>query len=421
VTDSTVRRATRAAGWLVLACVVAVWCVRSARAFWESPGYDLSALVVGARVLHDGGRAHLYDHNDRYYNIADTPVFEQAAHELGFVGYAPTAFVHPPLLAAMAEPLAAAPFRLTVRAWLVASLAATVAGIWLAFRTWAPRWARPWPLALAFAALAWFEPVRYALWLGQTTPFVFLDLVLALWLVRRKRHVAAGALLSLAVFLKLTPLALVAAWAWQRRTRALAGVGAGLGVLTALSVALTGVGPNLAYARRVAEISGIALVTFNNHSLSALLTRYTFREPDLSTFVMLTPPLWVRATVVAAGVAFVVLAVALTRRRRDAALLDALSILAMLLLPSIAWTHYFVFLLPVALVACTRAPSGTPRVAVAVVSGLLLALCARPWITDQTDFDPLHRGNIAGPSYAALGMLLLVAAIGFWRLRRQSA
>src|SRR5258708_37377774 len=113
-------RARRAAGWVVLAVVVAAWGVSSARELWDSPGFDLSALVVGARVLRDGGRANLYDHNERYYNIADTPVFEQAAHELGFVGYAPTAFVHPPLLAAVAEPLADLPFRTAVRASLVA-------------------------------------------------------------------------------------------------------------------------------------------------------------------------------------------------------------------------------------------------------------------------------------------------------------
>src|SRR5579859_2660287 len=174
-------RPWRAAGWAVLALVVAAWAERSARELWDSPGYDLSALVVGARVLRDGGSAHLYDHNDRYYNIADTPVFEAAAHELGFVGYAPTAFVHPPLLAAAAEPMAGVPFRTAMRAWLLASLVAPVAGIWLAFRVWAPRWASPWPLALAFALRGWFRAVRYALWLGQTTPFIFLDVALAVW------------------------------------------------------------------------------------------------------------------------------------------------------------------------------------------------------------------------------------------------
>jgi hypothetical protein len=412
---SSARRAWRWAGRLVLVTAVVAWAASSVRAFWDTPGYDLSALVVGAKVMHDGAVGHLYDHNARYYNIADSPEFEQAAHELGFVGYAPTAFVHPPLLASLAAPLAATPFRTTAHAWLLASLVATIAGAWLAFRAYAPRWATAWHLAAVFACISWFEPVRYALWLGQTTPFVFLDVVGAAVLLRTRKDAAAGLVLSLSVFLKLTPIVLVASWAWQRRWRAVAAALGGLLALALLSAAIDGIAPNVEYLRRVHQISGITLITFNDDSLPALLTRWTFRQPDVVAFTMIPPPAWVRWAVVAGTALVAILAVRCDRVRPDGQLLDALGMLAMLLVPSIAWTHYFVFLAPVALVVCTRVPRGALRVACVVACLVVLASCCRPWITDQTDFDPLHPGSFTTPAWAALALVALACGVGLWR------
>jgi alpha-1,2-mannosyltransferase len=410
-------RRTRWMGRAALVAVLLVWGTCTAKSLWNAPGYDLSALVVGAKVLHDGGVAHLYDHNDRYYNIADSPEFERAARELGFSGYAPTAFVHPPLLAAVCAPLTELAFPTAVRIWLIVSLLATAAGIALAIRVYAPRWATAGWLAVAFAAMACFEPVRYSLWLGQTTPFVFLDVIGAAWLLRRKRDLAAGLVLSLSVFLKLTPIVFAVSWAWRRRFRALSGVGAGLLVLVLVSVAVTGIGPNLVYVRRVAQIAGITLITFNNHSVPAFLTRWTFRQPDLGTFLMIAPPSWVRWTMLGVTVLVTALVLVLTRQRRDGALLDAFCALAMLLLPSIAWTHYFVFLVPVALVIATRLPRGLPLRLGGPACVCLLALCARPFIPDQTDFEPTRGATLAGPTYAALGMLVLLVTVAVLRSR----
>jgi MYXO-CTERM domain-containing protein len=310
------------------------------------------------------------------------------------------------------------PFRLITRAWLIASLALTIIGVWLAFRLYAPRWSAPVPLALTFAFLGAFEPVRYALWLGQTTPLVFAMVLWSLWLLRKQRDATAGLLLSIPVFLKLTPVVFALVWAWQRRGRALAGLTVGLAGLVLLSILTVGLDANAAYVHRVSEIARITLVTFNNHSLPALLTRLSFDHPNVSAFTMLPQPAWVRWTVAStmAGATGLMLVVTRHGRSEDGALLEAYGMLALLLVPSIAWTHYFVFLLPAALGLRACLPEGRHQRLVGIAGLAMLAFCARPLVTDQTAFDPSRHGMIATPTCGALGMLALLGAVA-WRQR----
>jgi hypothetical protein len=122
-----------------------------------------------------------------------------------------------------------------------------------------------------------------------------------------------------------------------------------------------------------------------------------------------------RAAVALGGIGVVAGAAWALRRASGEArerLVSAVALLVILLVPSIAWTHYFVLLVPVGLLAWDLAPATTsPR---AVRAGVLvaLALTSRPLILDEIH---LHRGPVTilvGPTLAALVAYALVLVVG---------
>ena len=395
----------------IAAVVAAVaFAILIAARAWGAPGYDLSALAVAAKVLDDGHASLLYEHNPTFYNLADSPEIKVAARELGFLEYAPTPFVQAPLVAYVARPLARARYATLLGVWNVLAAAATVLSLWLALRLYAPS-SRPIHFVLLLAALVPFEPIAYGMWLAQTTPLVVLAMLAALALVRRGREGWAGALLALPVFVKLTPIVLAVVWVIERRWRALAGLGAALVALAAASLSLVGVHANVEYVERVRQIGGITLTAYNNHSLVAVLTRLA-RPGSPELFTMVTPPVWAKAIVVAAvgGAIAIVWRAVRGRVRGSEPELEAFTMLAILLVPSIAWTHYFVLLVPVVLLVLERAGREAKLASGAAIAALLP--CTRPIIADYTQFQPRHPGWMAGPTVGALlafGALLAVA------------
>jgi alpha-1,2-mannosyltransferase len=379
---------------------------------WNAPGYDLSALLVGAKVIEQGHAAALYAHNPTFYNLADGPEFLRAAGELGFAGDAPTAFVHSPLVAYAALPLTQWPFDRIMHAWVVASAIATVAGVGLTLYAYAPRWRASIALPLVMLALVPFEPIRYALWLGQTTPFVFLCLVGGVALVRSGRPLAGGLVLSLAAYLKLTPLVFLLLWAWQRRWGAVLGLAIGFGALCVLSITVMGMDSHVAFVHRIADIARITLVSFNNHSVSAFLTRPAVAHDEVYRFLTLPPtPLARFATLGVAGV-LVAAPATMLRDDRQSPLGECFAFLFMLLVPSISWTHYFVLLVPCAAAAWSSPERGRSG---RVLACALLCTCMRPILGDNAHLDRDHGLMLAGPTLGALGFALLALVLAFRR------
>ncbi len=370
-------------------------------------GYDLSSLVVGARLLDTGRSASLYDHDPLVYNVAG-PVARQAAREVGF-RREPPPFIQPPLLAVAARPLARIPFGRVLRGWTLVSAAAFVAGAFLSALWALHRPPRPAEWLGIAAVLAFSEPARYAIWLGQTTPFLFLFAAAGLALARRAP--AGGALAAVPAFWKITPGALAGAWLSPLRPRTLAAFALSLAALAGASVAAVGWEPNVAFVRQVRELGSLAPAAFNNQSVGAVLERFQRPPRERWAWARTTPSAATRAGV--AVVALVLLA-AVVRRARGVALeerervLGAGALLAMLLLPGISWSHYHVFLIPAALAAAALARAdGWPRARV----GLFLALAALlvTWPVFPRQVTPSASGVVDGAALSALVVLALLA------------
>ena len=194
-------------GWLLLLLAYGlIWLVAAISLGARTPAPDWQAFYSMGRAVHDGTAWYA------------TPA-----------GASPN--LTPPLVGPIFAALALLPIRLAFLIWTSAGL---VAALWVAGRV-ARVWHRPtWQVA---AVLLAGHGMAIGVILGQLHLTVFVLVTLA-WLADREdRHLAAGAWLGMAIYLK-PFLALVAAyWLWRRAWRpaataaAVAGAGYVIGLI----------------------------------------------------------------------------------------------------------------------------------------------------------------------------------------------
>lgn len=368
----------------------------SAYAMAGGHGDDLSAVIVGAKVLEMQPEA-LYAHDPVHFHVTGDATFERAARELGFTREA-TPFVYPPLIAALAQPLTSWSFPRVAEVWLACSTLAYLLGMMSLTRLVPVR--RWWILPLGLLLASRFDPLLYSLWLGQTTPVIFL-LIACTLAFEVERPAFAGACLALAVFVKLLPVLLVMVWVFERRWRACLGAVVTLLGLVLGSVVSCGVDLHLSYAARLREIGAHTLVAFNNQSLVGALSRFggDFAPFDWSLF---TPPFW-GVLLVLGLTAISGVALFSSVRQGHGAQSRALVLLVLLLVPSIAWTHYFVLTIPIALLLA-RDLTGRSR----LVPFLPLLLLIWPLGLEQWGVGPRRLGISLPCAVALLQWLMLV-------------
>ena len=245
-------------------------------------------------------------------------------------------FTYPPFAAVLMVPLALLPAGLVAALWTGASAGALGASVLVVRRALG----RPSPgwlvVVLAVSALA-FEPVWQTLAFGQVN--LLLMMVVLADVLRPERRLS-GVALGIAAGVKLTPLVLVVllALAGQRAaaTRAVIAFGATVAV-GFLAVP----GSTTYWTHRLLDPSRVGPPALaHNQSIFGALTRVLDSVPPTG--------LWL---VVAGPVALATVAVAAVRwRRGDRVLGTCLGAVAMLLASPVAWSHHWVWAVPVALV-----------------------------------------------------------------------
>ncbi len=174
-----------------------------------------------------------------------------------------------PGIAALFAPLAALPFERAKVLWiaLTAALALLVA------LAGARQHGREAPLAVPLAWACLVQPLAQELAHGQVDVLVLALAVASFAIDDAGRPLAAGALLSVAIALKVAPVVLVADWALRRRWRALAGVAAGGLLVAALLIPRYGIGgawaEHLAWFRTQSADAAVMVDTAANQSLWA--------------------------------------------------------------------------------------------------------------------------------------------------------
>jgi alpha-1,2-mannosyltransferase len=380
-------------------------------------GYDLAPLPTAGRLLATGNAAHLYAQDPHAYNVVDDPVFRRAAHDVGFMDE-PTPFVYPPLFALAMGVVADVPFSILSIAWAVLSAGFVLLGLYFTLIVYLPQYRRSFAIPAALLVLCGFEPLLYGFWLSQTTAIIFPLVMGAVALARRGKANEAGVVLAVAAFVKISPAILAIVWLWRGPRRAVTALLATLLVLWIVSIALLGFDVHLAYFRRLLEIGRATVVAFNNHSLSAFISRFSFEPSAWLDWRMYPPARWALIVsgaffLIAAGAAWMAIRrVPPAAADRGTPLAEGFAFLGMLLIPNIAWTHYFVFLLPVMAIVWSQRSRRSP--APLILAAIALVLCLRPMLPPQ-EVVPANVATpwlISGPTVAALLLtmaLLLVA------------
>ncbi|MBW0115602.1 glycosyltransferase 87 family protein [Pseudonocardia abyssalis] len=304
-------------------------------------------------------------------------------------------FVYPPFAALVFVPLAWPPVPVLSVGWTVLGLVLLAVVV--------RRCGAGGPLLVAVVALAtWLDPVRTTFYLGQLNLVLLALVVCDLSGCRESRWRGVG--IGLAAALKLTPLLFVVYLLLTGRTRAAATaigtfVAAGaLGFLVApadsVEYWLRG---TFASAGRISDVSGPS-----NHSLAGFLARAGL--PDL---------------VPAALLAMLTLAVAVALHRRGVDLAAGTLVgLGSAAAAPFAWSHHWVWVVPLVVLLARRVVAGERAAAVAL-GGVLLATLAVITRLPGPSVGPIPAtGAISLTPDAYLVLFVVVLASAAWSLRR---
>jgi hypothetical protein len=316
---------------------------------------------------------------------------------------------HPPTLGALLLPLAFVDYPTAVILWfgfealaILGSLLVIARGLGLG---------RLWLLPIFAVALVCWYPLRLELALGQLMVPLLLLLSASWWAWRSARSTTAGALLGLAILVKVMPWPLLVIFLVKRDWRA---VGAAAAVVVAgyLSCLLAfGLPVLMSYLASLPEVAGLYRAHSANVSLLSLPWRLfegtgspvlpgLVAEPLLRSAVLATALSWL----VPGAVMVAVCLAAWKSRSRDT--LFAAGVCLSLLLSPIAWEHYLVLVvLPVAIVGAWLARRAFPAPESNAALGLALLLMVPSGVVHDLLLEfmvPGIDGNLAVPTLVSL-------------------
>ena len=270
------------------------------------------------------------------------------------------------------------------------------------------------PLSVLLVAVAISTPFQYAMWLVQTHALFLLLTVVALYLAQRDRPVPAGALLAIACAVKITPGFLLIYWLVGGRHRAALWFVVCSLALAAFTVTAVGVGVTVDYVESMRRVSDVLLVSFNNQSLAATWAYSPSMMSELGNWRMfaLAPALKIVSLI--ATIAGVALAGWASRRREWAGASAALALIVITVFSPIAWTHYFLALVPAVMILVDA--GGVIPLAVALITFVLNSTpVAIDPITPRVDWMTVVRSHFI----AAVILMVVVAARYFSPILRK--
>lgn len=304
-------------------------------------------------------------------------------------------FTYPPFAAALMVPLALLPAWLVAGLWSGASAGALGASVVVARRA-VHRTTPAWLVVLVSIAAVALEPVWQNLAFGQVN--LLLMLVVLMDVLRPERRLS-GVALGIAAGVKLTPLVFVVLLALTGHRAAAGRAVVAFGLTVALGFAVMP-GPSMAYwSDRLLEASRVGPPGLaHNQSIYGALTRLLDSVPSTLVWLAVARPV----------TAVVLYVAAVCWRHGDRLLSTCLGAMAMLLASPVAWSHHWVWAVPVALVLWQR----NRWVSVAWTSVFLARPILWPPWGDGREFGWGPAEQLVGSSY-----LLAALALTAWASR----
>lgn len=368
--------------WLLAAVITVVagfiFLNASLLSTYDAFHIDLSINLVASDALQDGespyGRTTLRERAEALGSPTQD-VYSQLF----------TSYIQPPTSAMLLTPLSFLPWRDATRAGLVFNHVILLAAVGLTLYTMRPALSLPWLIAGATVVLAAFSQVYSSFVLGQWDATLLLLLCIAFWAAATRHDPIAGIAIALAAAIKLVPALLLLYFLWRGRYQIVAwGFGAGAGLFL-VSLAYAGVDIYRTYLTDSLPSLLKGSTHYSNNTVQALIARASTPEVinGLAEVDYLDEvPSGLSARLASSAVTIAVLAaVALILGRPRRADLPRerlfaefyLVVTAGLLISSVTWEFYAVWLLPVFL-AVFLAPSRLIPAAPLLRFGLLAAL-----------------------------------------------
>ncbi|MCL1464408.1 glycosyltransferase family 87 protein [Argonema galeatum] len=204
-------------------------------------------------------------------------------------------------------------------------------------------------------------PLYYSLKQGNSTHFVFLMLIAALFCIRDRREIWLGVLLAIAALIKIPLFVLGVYFVMRGRWRVVVGFSAALLAIVAASVLLFGVDLHITWFEKcILSFAGKPLAAFNVQSVDGFLVRL-LNDVDLKSWQPLEIgwefKVWryLLISVLVGGTIWVCWRSKPPRTIESEYLEFSIVLCIALLIAPISWTHYYLYLvLPLSLYICDR-------------------------------------------------------------------
>lgn len=341
---------------LVVLCLVAGAYNLGQALFGPRLGQDFTAYYVAGRLIREGDAPDMYGTQEEFQRQADrfgVTGPEAEGDRDGAVGGHDSVepFLYPPIAAVVLLPASLLPLGVSKVAFLLVNLAAQFLAVWVLFSDRAPPQRRVLVIA-GWCALLVLFPFFWGLYLGQANSLVFLACALALRRLRHGDQLGAGAWIAVAALIKVFPVVLLVLLLLKHQYRAVAASVVTMAVLSLLTLPFVGFTTfQRFFTEVVPDITSRVEPFVRNQGISGTLNRLFTDNPYVDPVVQakaLVRPLTTLLALVVVGIA-----VWVTRRRPPDAeqaptRLDlewGLWLTVAVLVSTISWEHYAVFLL----------------------------------------------------------------------------
>jgi hypothetical protein len=312
----------------------------------DIPPVDFAVDYTGATVVRRGEMLYNLDALRRANDEVITPHIV-ALHETVY-----NSFDNPPFTAVLMLPFTGLPFgqakdlyRLLLHLLYFSSVA-LVLGADRVYRNH-PQWVLIVVLALCL------EPVYTSITSGQVDIPILFAICLGYWAFKRGHPVLAGCAIAVAAMIKLSPALLLLYFLYKRQFRVvISGMVAGV-VLLGIGIAVTGIDDWIVFVREILPILAKGSTEFENQTLAGFFNGL-FLAPSALFSLQPAPPLVIPKVltwITVGGTGLLMLRLFWPRgggMLRDGLRFDlefSLGIVALLIASSVAWQHYYVWLL----------------------------------------------------------------------------
>jgi hypothetical protein len=360
---------------------------------------DFSINLTAAHALRDGD------------NPYGTTTLAERAERLGsptglVYGQLFTSYIQPPTSAIAITPLTVLDWRKATRAWLLLNHVFLGAAVYLTLSTVRPAMALRWVVVGTAVILALFSQIYGSFALGQVDALQVFLLSLGLWSYVKRKDAVCGASIALAAAIKLLPALLLLYFLWRRDYRVVMwGAGVGLALLLG-SLAYAGPDTYETYLTETVPALSKGSTHYSNAGFGGLIARahtpsFYRGLPEMIYLDEVASNTGARLAsygVIAVGLA----AIVFFARRRDGgageAPRDVESVLPQyyfvvavgLLISSVTWEFYVVWLLPAFLAVFLAPERFLPAASMRrwLLAGFAVAFVALNYPGDMYLFSP---------------------------------